>query len=75
MIHHLSLHLLRDDLDGGYGGVIADGNEFEEELALGVGLQACNFADERAALTDLFENVHFAQDELAIAEYIEEPGS
>ena len=67
--------LLRYNLDCSHGCVVLEGNEFQEELALCIGLQACNSAYERTALAGLIENVDLTQDEPAVAEHIEETGS
>ena len=67
--------LLWNDLDGGNSCVILDRNEFQQELPLRVGLQAADPAHHRAPFASLLKNIDVAQDELAIAEHVEEPGS
>ncbi len=36
---------LREDFQGGEGGVVLEGDEVEEELGLGIGLEAGEFLD------------------------------
>ena len=67
--------LLGDNLDGGDGGVVINRDEFEEELALRVGLQTGDMAHEGAAFAGLLENIEVAQDEPAIAEHVEDASS
>ena len=67
--------LLGDDLDSGNGCVIMDWDEFQHELALCVGLQAADLTHERAIFAGLLKNIEVAQDELAIAEHVEQARS
>jgi len=46
---------IADDMDGGDGYVVSDGDEFQQELALCAGLQAGDLANQRATFVRLRE--------------------
>src|SRR5215469_175805 len=65
------LALLRDDFDGGDGGVVLGGNELEQQRAVRVGFEAGDFFHQGVVLSGLVKDVQVAQDRAVIAENAE----